>query len=129
MGYYTSYKLKVRPLVEPIDSNLIEIAKLIDLKLDTVIFDDWEQEHIQDYNVIDVGFELKGKGIFYVLEEVSKMFPEYTFSLEGRGDDFPDDWWVQYFKGGNRSKKIYASIIVPQNNVDNDTRVKFNVID
>lgn len=129
MGYYTSYKLRVRPLVEPIDSDLIEIAKLIDLKLDTVIFDDWEQEFIQNHNILDVEFELKSKGISYALEEVSKMFPEHTLSLEGRGEEFPDDWWVQYFKGGNSSEKIYAYVITPQANADHDIRVKFNVTD
>ena len=129
MGYYTSYKLRVRPLVEPIDNDLIEIAKLIDLKLDTVIFDDWEQEYIQGHNIIDINFELKGDKVSYVLKEVSEMFSEHTFSLEGRGEDFPEDWWVQYFKGGNCSEKAYASVITPQNNVDHDIRVKFNVTD
>jgi hypothetical protein len=113
MGYYTSYNLKVTPRVESCDNDLIEIAKMIDLKFDDIIFGDFELMDIKEHNIIDVFFERKGDGISYVLMEVSKMFPNYAFYLEGRGEFFPTDWWVQHFKNGERSKKIFSVIKSP----------------
>jgi len=125
MGYYTSYNLKVTPRVEPCDSDLIEIAKMIDIIFDDVIFGDLELMYIKEHNIIDVFFERKEDGISYILARVSEMFPEYTFYLEGRGEFFPADWWVQYYKNGERSKKIFSVIKSPDDIANGILEEKF----
>ena len=90
MGYYTDFYLQAAPVTEDqfhsIDSALQELRSMRE-----AYFDDgtgyWENTEDTWYQSFDD------------MVEVSRHFPEVTFTLTGYGDQ-RDDQWIDYFKNG-----------------------------
>lgn len=90
MGYYTDFYLQAAPVTEDqfhsIDSALQELRSMRE-----AYFDDgtgyWENTEDTWYQSFDN------------MVEVSRHFPEVTFTLTGYGDQ-RDDQWIDYFKNG-----------------------------
>lgn len=90
MGYYTDFYLQATPVTEDqfhsIDSALQELRSMRE-----AYFDDgtgyWENTEDTWYQSFDD------------MVEVSRHFPEVTFTLTGYGDQ-RDDQWIDYFKNG-----------------------------
>lgn len=93
------------------------ICKALHDKLweETFIDLSFEEVDLNEYKYIDyddVFFteELHWYDWYTDMVELSKMFPDCTFHLEGRGDDY-DDWWEAHFKNGHGYQQM--AIIPP----------------
>lgn len=105
MGYYTNYYLEVKV-------NSLEKMKEIVKK-----FNEIYQFNELDINNIDEGgitaeFESKWYSHDEDMLQLSRLFPDYVFELEGKGEE-RDDWWISCYKNG-RMATSNAELIPPQ---------------
>lgn len=126
MSYYTTFTLKVEPRKEGMDEMLLKIARAFNEMMEYEYFDDWEMNYIKNNNTINFTFETKWYSVERKMEEFSTKFPEYSFFVEGRGENVKD-WWVQYFKNGMRSK--ICEVISPQEVAEQEIEESFKVND
>lgn len=86
MGYYTHYELTITPKNEEILNAVIEKTS------DCIGWSEWR-------------YPLKSNDSYRWYEhennmkEISKLYPDTLFMLEGEGED-PGDLWRKYFKNG-----------------------------
>lgn len=113
MGYYTDYHLDIRnKLGELINEDSPEYEK-ISIAFNTIFLErDYDAESDNDYlaDVLDVA-NWKWYECDRDMVELSKQFPEYTFILEGDGEE-KEDWWIHWWEDGYQSGSE-AEIVAP----------------
>jgi hypothetical protein len=95
MGYYTSYELETEPKIK-LDLELLE----------TMTDYSWEEYSIGSYTP---GDSIKWYDYDDHMKNLSKMFPEVTFSLDGSGEEQGDVWKTIYKNG--ETIKSYKSVM------------------
>lgn len=132
MGYYTNFHMTVAKVIDGktivLDKENADIYGMKDAydKIACAFYDIWEcpsedvrksewylneaRELFEDITIYDK------EGKWYEYEEdmikLSAAFPDFTFVLEGRGENRAD-WWVGTWENGNGSVH-YAEIIQPE---------------
>ena len=92
MGYYTRYWLTV------------EVNSLDEMKKIVAKFNEIYQYNELDINSIgEGGIEAEFESTWYShdedMKQLSRLFPNYVFQLEGQGED-REDWWISCYKNG-----------------------------
>lgn len=125
MGYLTNFHMTVAKVI---DGRTVILDKE-DADYDKVacaFYDIWEcpsedaresEWYLDDARILFEEITVDDKeGKWYEFEEdmirLSKQFPDFTFVLEGRGEERPD-WWVGSWENGIGSVH-YAEIIEPE---------------
>ena len=96
MGYYTNYTLSVGA------NNRINESEV--------------EEQLKEISGVPIRIGDNGSCKWYSheyhMKELSKIYPEITFLLEGEGED-SDDLWQKYFKDG-KMQVCKAEIVFPK---------------
>jgi len=92
MGYYTNYEITA----------------------DKVLPDDFEDkfEEITDYTFSDGEFMVKWYDYKENMKEISKIYPDISFTVEGEGEE-SGDIWRHYFKNGE-DYRVEPEVIWPE---------------
>ena len=114
MGYYTDFHMDIRnKLGEFITKESPEYDKISVAFNKIFLGRDYDADSDNDYleDVLDVA-NWKWYECDKDMTELSKQFPEYTFVLEGDGEE-KQDWWIHWWENGYQSGSE-AEIIAPQ---------------
>lgn len=114
MGYYTDFHMDIRnKLGELITKESPEYSKISVAFNKIFLGRDYDAESDNDYleDVLDVA-NWKWYECDNDMAELSKQFPEYTFVLEGDGEE-KQDWWIHWWENGYQSSSE-AEIVAPQ---------------
>ena len=108
MGYYTFYELSV----EKGDPSLLESEEFKDIFL-----------KITDYHLESLDNDtLKWHEYDENMLEISKLYPDTVFRLEGEGED-RDDSWKSYYCNGD-SAESRATIVYPPVDISSIGNIK-----
>ena len=108
MGYYTLYALSV----EKGDPNLLESEEFKDIFL-----------KITDYSLESLDNDiLKWYEYDKNMLEISKLYPDTVFRLEGKGEG-RDDRWISYYCNGE-SAESRAAIVYPPVDISSMGKIK-----
>lgn len=101
MGYYTTHELTVDG--GPAEQRCPTCGNVAEWSWETLIgrFVADKYNWTEEYTVFQE--EVKWYECDEHMIEFSAMYPEYTFIIEGMGEE-PDDRWISYFKDGKTHK-------------------------
>lgn len=114
MGYYTDFHMDIRnKLGELITKESPEYGKISVAFNKIFLGRDYDADSDNDYleDVLDVA-NWKWYECDKDMAELSKQFSEYTFVLEGDGEE-KQDWWIHWWENGYQSGSE-AEIIAPR---------------
>ena len=112
MGYYTNYNLTVTKIDKVFEEKVdISAEQQLIISKKLIEISDWfeadDLENILKWNNDNPLYgliyydEMKWYDHYKDMIELSKIFPELYFELEGHGEE-PDDIWREYFHNGER---------------------------
>ena len=108
MGYYTLYNLSVKKG----DPSLLESEEFKDIFY-----------RITEYNLVSLGYDtLKWYECDEDMLEISKLYSNTVFRLEGEGED-RDDNWISYYCNGE-SAASRATIVYPPVDISSIGNIK-----
>jgi hypothetical protein len=120
MGYYTYYELGVHHKRDKYAVNSVDcygvdttIIKEMARKLDSIMHGEHSYIDAEPNNFEDVLYEsMKWYDHDNDMRELSKLYPDYYFTLRGSGEEW-GDWWQKLFRDGELLGAVEGDVIYP----------------